>query len=158
MSRAIVLALATLSGFFAPAYAAGLKATQTVEVVTVEIDADGNETLTYAPATEVEPGEQVRYSLVYLNDGTDAAENVSLVMPIPNEVTYLEASAAGEAGAVTFSADGGQSFVERDALFIGDGDATRLARAGEITHIRWDFEAAVAPSGSGSISYTAVLK
>jgi uncharacterized repeat protein (TIGR01451 family) len=155
MLRATALALTLVGVLTAPAQATGLKATQTVEVASVAIAADGSEVLSYAPAIEVEPGEQVRYTLTYVNDGSQPAENVSLVMPVPQEV---KASVSGASSAVLFSADAGQSFAARDAVFVGEGERARLATAAEITHIKWDFAEPIEPAGIGTISYEAVLK
>ena len=158
MLRATALALTLVGVLSAPAQATGLKATQTVELASVAIAADGSEVVSYAPAVEVEPGEQVRYTLSYVNDGPQPAENVSLVMPVPQEVSYLEASVSGASSAVLFSADAGQSFAARDAVFVGEGETARLATAAEITHIKWDFAEPIEPAGIGAISYEAVLK
>jgi len=158
MLRATAFALTMLGVFSVPAHAADLKANQIVELANVVVAADGTESITYSPATDVEPGEQVRYSLVYANEGDDAAENVSLVMPVPSEVTYLEASVDGAAGTVLFSADAGQTFAPRDQLTIGEGDAARLAVSGEITHIKWNFSEPIAPATTGAVRYSAVLK
>ncbi len=158
MLRATAFALAMLGVFTVPAHATGLKATQTVEVVTVTTGANGDDILTFAPATDVEPGQQVRYSLTYTNEGPEPAESVSLVMPIPAEVSYVEASVAGVPGSITFSADNGQTYAARDALMTGDGENNRVANASEITHIKWAFSAPIAPADSGAISYMAVLK
>lgn len=158
MLRATAFALAMLGVFSVPAHAAGLKATQSVELATVSVTADGEERITFAPATDVEPGEQVRYRLVYDNDGTEAADQVSLVMPIPAEVTYLEGSVDGTAGLVTFSSDNGETYAPRDAVLVADGTVERVASAAEITHIKWQFEQPIAPAESGAISFMAVLK
>jgi len=158
MLRATAFALAMLGVFTIPAHATGLKATQTVEVAIVSNDANGEDALTFAPATDVEPGQQVRYSLSYANEGSEPADSVSLVMPIPSEVTYLESSAAGALGTLTFSADNGQTYATRQAVMIADGDRRRVANASEITHIKWAFSAPIAPADSGAISYMAVLK
>ncbi|MEO1554235.1 MAG: hypothetical protein AAFR82_09875 [Pseudomonadota bacterium] len=158
MLRATAFALALLGVFSAPAHAAGLKATQTVELATVTVDADGAEMVTFAPATDVEPGEQVRYRLAYTNDGAEAADQVSLVMPVPSEVTYLEGSVDGNPGLVTFSSDQGETFASRSAVLITDGEAERVATAAEITHIKWLFDQPIAPAESGEISFMAVLK
>lgn len=157
MLRAAMFALALAGMGVAPAWAAGLTAVQTVEVATVSVDASGAEQLTFAPATDVEPGEQVRYRLAFTNEGDAPAEAVSLVMPVPGEVTLLEGSVEGAASAVTFSADNGESFSARDATLISDGNAVRVATAGEITHIKWDFSEPVAVGASGTISFMAVL-
>ena len=158
MLRATAFALAMLGVFSAPAHAAGLKAIQSVELATISVDAEGAERLTFSPATDVEPGEQVRYRLVYQNDGAEAADQVSLVMPVPAEVTYLEGSVDGDAGVVTYSIDDGNTFAPRAAVLVTDGGLERVASAEEITHIKWQFERPIAPTESGSISFMAVLK
>ena len=158
MLRATAFALAMLGVFTVPAHATGLKATQTVEVAIVTTDTNGDDLLTFAPATDVEPGQQVRYSLTYANEGTEPVESVSLIMPIPAEVSYLEASVEGAAARITFSADNGQTYAMRDSLMTGDGENSRVANASEITHIKWAFGAPIAPADSGAISYMAVLK
>lgn len=158
MLRATAFALAMLGVFSVPAYAAGLKATQSVEVATVSVNADGAESLSFSPASDVEPGEQVRYRLAYTNESADAADKVSLVMPVPAEVTYLEGSVDGNPGLVTFSSDNGATFADREAVLVTDGEADRVATAEEITHIKWVFDQPIAPAESGTISFMAVLK
>ena len=157
MLRAALFALAMTSAYSAPAFANGLQAEQVVERATVSVDANGQEIRTYALATEVAPGDEVRYSLAYVNAGDTAAEAVSLVMPVPAEVTYIEASASSDQGAVTYSADGGESYAARAALIVGSGDAARLAAADEITHIKWAFAEPIAAAASGQVSFSAVL-
>ena len=158
MLRATLWALTMVGVCSIPAFASGLKAVQSVEVATVSIDADGTETRTYTPATEVEPGEQVRYSLSFFNEGDNPADKVSLVMPIPAEMIYVEGSVAGTVSEISFSADAGQTYVPRAALQVADGDTMRAALAADITHIKWDLTNPVAPTETGSISYEAVLK
>ena len=158
MLRATLFALTMVGVCSIPAHASGLKAIQSVEVATLSIEADGTEIRTYTPASEVEPGEQVRYSLSFVNEGTDPAEKVSLVMPIPAEVTYVEGSISGVMSEVSFSVDAGQTFVPRTALRVEDGETMRAALATDITHIKWDLTNPIAPTESGSVSYEAVLK
>ncbi|MHA7899516.1 MAG: hypothetical protein ACX94B_06585 [Henriciella sp.] len=158
MLRATLLALTLVGAVSATAHATGLKATQSVDVATVIVAADGSETLTYSPATEVEPGEQVRYTLSYDNDGDTAAEDVSLVMPVPAEVTFIEGSVEGPMSLISYSADNGETFAPREALIIGEGETSRLANADEITHIKWAFGTPISPAETGAISYSAVLK
>ena len=158
MLRAMACALALTSAFSAPAFASGLKAVQTVDLVKTIIDADGAEIVTFEPATDVEPGEQVRYSLQYVNEGADAAQDVSLVMPVPAEMVLVEGSVKGADSAVTYSADAGETFAARDQVLVSDGEVQRSARADEITHIKWAFTAPIMPAESGSISFVATLK
>lgn len=158
MLRATAFALAMVSVFSAPAFAAGLTAVQSVDVVKTSVDADGANVITFEPATEVAPGEQVRYSLQYVNDGEAPAEAVSLVMPVPAEMTYLENSIFGAASDITYSANDGESFAARETLFVTADQVERAAVADDITHIKWTFSEPIAPAATGTISFMAVLK
>ncbi len=158
MLRATLFALAAASAITLPAFANGLSAEQSVERALVSIDANGNEVRTYTLADEVAPGDEVRYSLSYANTGSEAAEAVSLVMPVPSEVTYIEASASGAAEDISFSADGGNSFASRATVTVRENGQVRPAAPGEITHIKWTFSQSIAPSDIGRVSFSAVLK
>ncbi|MEO1322321.1 MAG: hypothetical protein AAFV59_04865 [Pseudomonadota bacterium] len=158
MLRALACALALTSAFSAAAFASGLKAVQTADLVKTIIDADGAEIVTFEPATDVEPGEQVRYSLQYVNEGAEPAQAVSLVMPVPAEMILVEGSVKGGASSVTYSTDAGETFASRDEITVADGEIERTARAEDITHIKWAFATPIAPAESGSISFVATLK
>jgi uncharacterized repeat protein (TIGR01451 family) len=153
MLRATLLALAVVGTSSLSAFANGLSAEQVVERATITIDANGNEVRTYALAEEAAPGDEVRYSLTYSNNGDTAAEAVSLVMPVPSEVTYIETSAAAAGKSLSFSIDGGKTFAPRADLRSGD----RAATSDEITHIKWAFVEPIAPAATGSVSFSAVL-
>lgn len=157
MLRATAIALAMFGALTVPAHANGLIAEQTVEVATITLDAEGNEIRSFSAADEVAPGDEVRYSLSYVNEGALAAESVSLVMPVPAEVTYIEASAGGTPSTITYSADGGASFVARDNLVVTSETGARLATAEEITHIKWAFAQPIPAASGGAISFRAVL-
>ena len=157
MLRATAIALAMFGVLTVPAHANGLKAEQIVEVATITLDAEGNEIRTYTDAEEVAPGDEVRYSLSYVNEGALAAEAVSLVMPVPAEVTYIEASAGGTPSTITYSADDGASFAARDSLVVTSEAGARLATAEEITHIKWVFSDPIPAASDGAISFRAVL-
>lgn len=158
MLRATLLALAVVGTSSLSAFANGLTAKQVVERATISIDANGNEVRTYAIAEEAAPGDEVRYSLTYINLGDTEAEAVNLVMPVPREVTYIETSAVAGGNALSFSADGGKTFAARGALMTGAGDQQRPARSDDITHIKWAFAEPVAPAATGAVSFSAVLK
>ena len=158
MLRATVIALTMVGALATPAFANGLKAEQVVEVATVLVGETGNEVRTYALAEEVAPGDEVRYSLAYANEGAVSVEAVSLVMPVPAEVTYIETSAGGTPSTITYSVDGGTNFAARDSLVVTGEDGARLASADEITHIKWAFTEPIPAAATGRISFRAVLK
>ena len=79
-------------------------------------------------------------------------------MPVPGEVSYVENSATGQGAAIAFSIDGGKSFSQRGALKVTVDGEERLAKADQITHIRWTFASDIAPGAKGGVGYLAVLK
>lgn len=158
MKRFAVFALASLITFAPSAFADGLVATQSVERVIVETSADGKETVRFGPADRVSPGDEVFYNLDFTNQSAEAATNVQLVMPVPTEVAYIENSATGEGADIAFSIDGGKTFSQRGALKVSIDGQERLAKAEQITHIRWTFDSEIAPGAKGGVGYLAVLK
>lgn len=156
--RKVLALIAAAPLAFAPAYAS-MTARQVVEKEVVTASADGKETVKRVPADKVTPGETIVYSIRYKNDGADPAADIILVMPVPKEVAYVEGSIEGEEGAnVSFSADGGETYVGRGRLTVVEGGETRPARGDEITHIKWTLTTPVAAKGEGEVSYKAVLR
>ena len=158
MKRFAIFALAALTALAPSALADGLVATQSVERVIVEKSADGKETVRFGPADRVAPGDEVFYNLDFINDSSDPATNVKLVMPVPTEVAYVENSATGEGAEIAFSIDGGKTFTQRGALTVSIDGEERLAKADQITHIRWSYSEDIAPGAKGGVGYLAVLK
>lgn len=158
MKRFAIFALAALTALAPSAAAEGLIATQTVERVIVETSADGKETVRFGPADRVAPGDEVFYNLDFMNESEEAATNVKFVMPVPAEVSYVENSATGAGADIAFSIDGGKSFSQRGALKVTVDGEERLAKADQITHIRWSYAEDIAPGSKGGVGYLAVLK
>lgn len=154
-----VLALIAAAPFALGAAHASMTARQIVEKEVVTANAKGEETVKRIPADKVTPGETVVYSIRYKNDGAAPAGDIVLVMPVPKEVAYVEGSVAGqETASVSFSADGGETYVARGRLTIVEGGEARPARGDEITHIKWTLTAPVAAKAEGEVSYKAVLR
>lgn len=158
MLRKTIIALSMLTALAAPAYASGLKANQLVEVAVVETTEDGATVTNYLPAEKIAPGDELRYVVAYQNDGDEAADNIRLDMPVPAEVELIEGSVDAPKATVTYSIDAGRSFAPREALFVDDADGRRPAGADDITHIRWSFNASIAPGETGTISYRGILQ
>jgi len=158
MIRPALFALSMLTAFTPAAFASGLVATQSVERVIVEEGADGKEAVRFEKADRVSPGDEVFYNLDFRNEGAEPAVNVQLVMPVPSEVAYVENSATGDGADVAFSIDNGRTFAQRGSLSITVDGEKRLAKADQITHIRWTFDDEIAPNADGGVGYLAVLK
>ena len=139
--------------------ASALSATQKVEKEITVQQADGTNVTKRVSAAEVTPGEKIVYTVAYTNDSAEAATDIVLAMPVPADVRFLEGSADRSGAAVRYSADGGASFVERDALVLpAVGGGTRAANSDDITHIQWRIAGPVPVGTSDEITFKARLR
>ncbi len=157
--RRLFISILMLTAVSAPAaLAAGLSATQTVERRVVTETAEGERVVSWQVAEKAVPGDVMRYAMQYSNGGATKAENVVLVVPVPDAMRYVESSASVEGAAVTFSADGGKTFASRGELAVNAEGRSVSAQADDITHVRWLFPAGIGAGQSGTVSFEAVLK
>lgn len=118
---------------------------------------DGREEKRLVSADTVVPGDEVVYTLSFENVGSDVAENVVITNPLPAELTYVAGTASGTEATVQFSADGGETYDEADALTVEDDGNRRPAAPADFTHIRWIVARALPPGASGQASFRARL-
>jgi uncharacterized repeat protein (TIGR01451 family) len=118
--------------------------------------ADGKEEVKRVPAAKVPPGEAVIYTLNAQNKGSKPAGDVVVTDPIPEHTEYVDGSVSSEGTRVTFSVDGGKSFAAKETLKVrGEDGQMRAALPADFTHIRWQFEKALAPGESRAVSFRA---
>ena len=102
----------------------------------------------------VVPGDKLVFATSYRNVGAVAVSNFVVTNPIPAGIALEDAGAAG----LDVSVDGGKSWGKLAALRVAAADGTkRAALAGDVTHIRWSLPQ-VAPGGTGTVSYHAVVR
>lgn len=158
MLKRSMAVLALLGVMGAPAWAAEVVTSHSVErVVTVENE-NGDTVRRFVPAEDVTPGDELKYSVKFENIGADTAENINLVMPVPAEVVYIEQSTVRSGASVSYSADGGKTFAARGDLTVTVEGQERRAVAENITHVRWIFDSAIAPGEEGQVGFRAMLK
>jgi uncharacterized repeat protein (TIGR01451 family) len=105
-------------------------------------------------ADSVLPGERLRYTIVFSNEGKQDAVPGSIVItnPLPEGVHYVEGSATGRDTVISFSTDG-ENFAAPAGLEISEGAASRTAEAADYRSIRWAFEPGLAAGESGVVSF-----
>ncbi|MEM8636489.1 MAG: hypothetical protein AAGF33_16090 [Pseudomonadota bacterium] len=159
MLRMSLIAAAAL-GLATGAAADEFTAVQNIDKVVTVSGADGTVSLDYQSAERVAPGDTLFYHIDYENGAAEPAENVKLVMVVPAEVNYLEntADSGNLAADLEFSADNGNTFSQRSDVQVLKGGETQFAAAGDITHIRWTFNDAVAPGTQGTVSFRATVR
>jgi len=141
------------------ALASGLTASHTVEKEVVVQTEDGTTEIKYVSADRIAPGEKVLYSLNVANDGAQAATNLVLVMPVPDEVQFITGSAKKTGSTVSYSVDGGQSFSPWAELSVKQPDGrSKSASADDVTHIRWDLAGPIEPGTTDVLSFKGTLK
>lgn len=104
-----------------------------------------------------DPGDVVRYTIAYRNDGKSEARDAEIVDPVPKNTSYVPDSAAGEGAEISFSLDG-KAFETPPRLKYKvrqpDGSFVEQVAAPDMyTHIRWKFAKPVPPGGSGAVSF-----
>lgn len=109
------------------------------------------------PAPQVRPGDIVRYSVNGNNRTDQAISGLVLTDDLPANTVYVMGSAASVGGAtVTYSIDGGQTYVANPTIQVTLPNGrveTRPAPAERYTHVRWTFRNAIPARASVSGQY-----
>ena len=126
-----------------------------IEVITAE----GKKEARLVEAGNAIPGDELLFTITYTNQGSEPAENVVLVNPVPEHTEYIGGSAGGPVEAITFSVDGGGSYdLPANLQVAGEDGKPRPALAREYTHIRWAVSESVEPGESGKVFFQVRLK
>lgn len=111
------------------------------------------------PLTEAVPGQLVIFVNTVSNNGKAPAEGVIVTNPIPQQMTYLDGTAAGDKVIVTFSVDGGKTFDRPGKLqLLGEDGLPRAAAGKDYTNIRWQFAGSLPPGSIEQVEFRAVVK
>lgn len=122
-------------------------------------DDNGIEQTRLVEAARVLPGEEVLFTVTYINVGDEAAEDVVITNPVPDHMFYVNNSATGDNTSITYSVDGGETFGAPQDLLITDAlGAERPAAAKDYSHIRWVVDGGVTAGASGTVQFTAVVE
>lgn len=141
-----------------------VKLTLGAEKKVVTSDAQGKQLVSWQPlkgSVAVQPGDVLRYTVASANAGDKPAKNLVVTQPIPKQTTYILASAQGNGAAMTFSIDGGKSFVEKPMVKVklADGkEVLKPAPAEAYTHARWDYSNSLSPMKTVKATYEVAVK
>lgn len=157
-----VLVLFSVAALVTPALAAEpgaieLKATAQKRVVTT--NERGEERTEFVKAEIVVPGDEIAYTIAARNVSQESVEQVVITDPIPAQMRFVAGSEESENARVQFSVDGGANFDLEDRLVVvGEDGQTRPATADDFTHIRWTFDAPLAPATERAVRFLAVVE
>lgn len=150
---ALVFALCAAAGFETPAFATDVTLSSDVKVDRIVTENGVKHHVLVAP-TKVVPGESLVFSTSYRNAGAKPVENFVVTNPIP------AAARLADDGFGTFdvSVDGGKHWGKLGGLTVTDDKGgQRAAQAADVTHLRWVVPV-IAPGGSGSLEYHAIVR
>lgn len=147
-----LLALALLATPFSPAIAQTGALTSRIELEKLRPAAVGQpEQKSYVTPDVVVPGDRIRVTLTFTNQGSSPASGVSLVNPIPDGLAFDDTA---DPAHFAVSVDGGKTFGLLATLTLPTaGDTPRAAAAADVTHVRWLWPDAVAPGQSRSVAF-----
>lgn len=123
-------------------------------------DAQGKETVSWQGGQlSAQPGDVLRYRLTGQNEGDRPVKNLTLNQPIPKGTIFVLKSAqapANQSAQITYSIDGGRSFVAAPTVQVtlANGKVeTRPAPAEAYTHIRWNLPDTLAAKAPVTAEY-----
>jgi uncharacterized repeat protein (TIGR01451 family) len=133
-----------------------------IEVQRLEIreSPQGQEIRRWVPATRLNAGDEVHYTVRVRNPGKAPVESIVVTKRLPFGVHYLRGSAAGPAAEVQFSLDGGKTFATAAQLSKAAGSGKQGARKAlesDYTHVRWVLARPLGPSATALLRFRATF-
>lgn len=125
----------------------------------IKTNEKGEKEFSYVEPTIAIPGDVMLYSITFENIGKQAASNIVVNDPIPNNSKYRINSATGNDTTITFSIDGGKNFGDPEDLVVKDKTGKSwVAKPEEYTHIRWVYGKSLAPGESAEVSFKTAIR
>lgn len=109
----------------------------------------------------MQPGNVLRYTMVSESASQKTVKNFVATQPIPNKTMYVLSSARGNGASLTFSIDGGKTFVANPKVKVkleNGKEELRPAPAQKYTHVRWNYGQKQIPVASIKASYEVIIK
>ena len=141
--RAWQLLFTTLILAAAGSAAAQVSLDNTVQKVETFVNEANEPQRRMVDADSVVPGDELRYTITFTNNGTEVVDAGSIVItnPIPDATVYLDGTAAGSDTEIHYSVDG-ENFGSAEELTISQGEAEVIASAKDYRTLRWVYQPA----------------
>jgi uncharacterized repeat protein (TIGR01451 family) len=121
-----------------------------------QVDSDQIKFYQFDSAHNVRLGEQVYYTVLVRNIGTEPVQSPSVEQALPRNTRYIAGSAVGPAARVSVSVDGGATFGDLRELKVPTSvGQTRAAEAADCTHIRWKLRHPLMPGAVAKLRFRA---
>ena len=116
----------------------------------------------FEPVTMTQPGDILRYTVTYRNEGSSPAVGARIIDPIPAGTVYVKGSASGTGTDIRFSIDGGTTWQSPPVMHViikSDGSEKKEPAPPELfTHIRWSILSEVPAGSSGRVSFKVTVR
>jgi uncharacterized repeat protein (TIGR01451 family) len=111
------------------------------------------------PVSEIYPGDEIKHSVAYTNQGDEPALAVKIKLPIPPGTKLIPGSVERPGTTVTYSVDGGSSFAPLEELTVTPpGGTRRAATLEDVDTIRWRIDDPVPPGQSGTVGCVVLVQ
>ncbi len=153
------LLFTTLGLLLAANAAAQVTLSNSVKKVETVVNEDGQAERRLIDTVSVVPGDELRYTITFTNDGGEVVDAGSIVItnPIPEATEYLDGTAFGAGTEIVFSTDG-VSFADPAELVVEEAGTEAPASAKDYKTIRWVFAPELEPGETGNVSFNVRLK
>ncbi|MCK9275188.1 MAG: hypothetical protein M0P57_08865 [Syntrophales bacterium] len=116
----------------------------------------------YEPVTTTKPGDILRYTIAYHNEGNAPAVGARIVDPVPKGTVYIIGSATGTGTDIEFSVDGGVSWQSPPVMHAvrkpGGGEKQEPAPPELFTHIKWSITKEVPAGHSDQVFFKVTVQ
>jgi len=105
-----------------------------------------------------QPGDEIRYRLVFTNTTAGAVKNIQFLDPIPGGMVYVLGSATSDQRVrVEYSIDGGRQYAMQPTIsVVADGKPVQKpAPAERYTHVRWTVVGSLARGAQVTVEFHA---
>ncbi|HEV7693406.1 MAG TPA: hypothetical protein VGO52_21410 [Hyphomonadaceae bacterium] len=148
----LLLGLSALA-LAAPAFA-DVRLFSTVQEEIVIQKPNGGREVKLVAADSVAPGDTVIVRVAYANESDKPASDIVISNPVPEHLSLVDIREGGEPA---YSVDGGKTWGALSALKIVSGGETRVAKAADVTNVRWRLTQPLAPGAAGAVAFSARL-
>jgi uncharacterized repeat protein (TIGR01451 family) len=119
---------------------------------------NGTSKVEWTKPDNIVPGDKVGYRITVNNTGSEAADDLVLNNPVPENTIYVAESARGANSNIEFSVDGGKQYAKPAQLFITKDGKKLPATAKDYTHVRWTLLSPLKADGKSSVQYVVQVK
>lgn len=125
-------------------------------------DEEGKTWIEWKEVDSTDPGDVLKYTVTYTNEGKIEARDAVIVDPIPAGTVYVSDSAEGKDSSITYSLDG-KAFQSAPLLRYkvkqSDGSEVEYKATPDMyTHIKWKLAKPVPAGGVGTVSFKVKVK